>query len=108
MHGGLVPLSIDWSIDTRTAWVDRSVGRSRAVPIPIDPNPQIPNPQTPKELESLDPATANVYKMMGPALLRVELEDARQNVAKRLELIKTQMYVVHVCMVFVYYMCMEG
>jgi hypothetical protein len=29
--------------------------------------------------------------MMGPALLRVEVEDARQNVAKRLELIKAQM-----------------
>jgi len=56
----------------------------------------LPNKQ--QELESLDSASANVYKMMGPALLRVELEDARQNVSKRLELIKTQMC-ARVCVV---------
>ena len=55
-------------------------------------SPPFPTPQlTSQELESLDPASASVYKMMGPALLRVEVEDARQNVAKRLELIKAQM-----------------
>lgn len=31
--------------------------------------------------------------MMGPVLLRVEVEDAKQNVGKRLELIKGSMYV---------------
>jgi chaperonin cofactor prefoldin len=33
----------------------------------------------------------NVFKMMGPVLLRVEVEDAKQNVGKRLELIKSSM-----------------
>lgn len=35
----------------------------------------------------------NVFKMMGPVLLRVEVEDAKQNVEKRLELIKGSMLV---------------
>ncbi len=43
-----------------------------------------------QELEALD-SGANVYKMMGPVLLRVELEDAKQNVGKRLDLIKGTM-----------------
>lgn len=49
----------------------------------------------------MDPAAASVYKMMGPALLRVEVEDARQNVAKRLELIKAQMCVRACVVVYV-------
>ncbi|EKU20332.1 ke2 family protein [Nannochloropsis gaditana CCMP526] len=43
-----------------------------------------------QELDGLE-AGENVYKMMGPVLLRVELEDAKQNVAKRLDLIKSTM-----------------
>lgn len=38
-------------------------------------------------------SNASVYKMMGPVLLRVELDDAKQNVEKRLAFIKTTMYV---------------
>ena len=43
-----------------------------------------------QELEALE-SGENVYKMMGPVLLRVEVEDAKQNVGKRLELIKGSM-----------------
>jgi len=43
-----------------------------------------------QELEALE-SGENVYKMMGPVLLRVEAEDAKQNVGKRLELIKGSM-----------------
>ena len=46
-----------------------------------------------QELDALEGSTATVYKMMGPVLLRVELEDAKQNVGKRLDLIKSTMYV---------------
>lgn len=93
-------LSIDRSIGASHGAIGRSNHRMW---FPSTPTPKLSTTKSTQELESLDPATANVYKMMGPALLRVELEDARQNVAKRLELIKTQMYVVHVCMVCVYY-----
>ena len=44
----------------------------------------------PQELDLLDGSSC-VYKMMGPVLLRVDLEDAKQNVEKRLDLIKTGM-----------------
>ncbi|KAM3569098.1 hypothetical protein VYU27_008798 [Nannochloropsis oceanica] len=43
-----------------------------------------------QELEALESGD-NVFKMMGPVLLRVEVEDAKQNVEKRLELIKGSM-----------------
>ena len=43
-----------------------------------------------QELEALE-SGENVYKMMGPVLLRVEVEDAKQNVGKRLEMIKGSM-----------------
>lgn len=60
-----------------------------------------------QELDSLDASSASVYKMMGPVLLRVELEDARQNVAKRLELIKTQMC-VRSCAFVTFCECLKG
>jgi chaperonin cofactor prefoldin len=38
----------------------------------------------------LEPSSA-VYKIMGPVLLKVDLEDAKQNVSERLSMIKTSM-----------------
>jgi chaperonin cofactor prefoldin len=58
-----------------------------------------------QELDALEGSTANVYKMMGPVLLRVELEDAKQNVGKRLDLIKSTMYV---CILMCMCVCREG
>lgn len=37
------------------------------------------------------PPTATVYKLVGPALLKVDLVDARENVNKRLEYIEAEM-----------------
>lgn len=44
------------------------------------------NEMVKQELDLLD-SSANVYKMVGPVLLRNDLEDAQQTVSKRLEFI---------------------
>jgi prefoldin beta subunit len=41
-----------------------------------------------EELDLLEDSKAVVYKLIGPALMNVELEDARANVNKRLEFIE--------------------
>jgi chaperonin cofactor prefoldin len=37
---------------------------------------------------------AVVYKLIGPALIKQDLNDAKENVAKRLAFINTEMYVL--------------
>jgi prefoldin beta subunit len=48
---------------------------------------QSENEMVKQELDLLDSSSANVYKLVGPILLRNDLEDAQQTVAKRLEFI---------------------
>lgn len=43
-----------------------------------------------RELELIDGDSTNVYKMIGPALIKQNLEDAIQSVKRRLELIQSQ------------------
>lgn len=43
-----------------------------------------------QELDLLE-EDAQVYKLVGPVLLSVELEDSKQNVGKRLEFIETEL-----------------
>eukprot|EP00963_Diacronema_lutheri_P001613 scaffold102_cov340-Pavlova_lutheri.AAC.70 len=47
---------------------------------------------THQELELLDDE-ANVYKLVGPALIKQDLVEAKSNVSKRVEYIKNEMYV---------------
>ncbi len=43
-----------------------------------------------QELDLLD-NSSKVYKLVGPLLMAVELEDSRQNVEKRLQLIESEL-----------------
>uniref|UniRef100_T1IUE9 Probable prefoldin subunit 6 n=1 Tax=Strigamia maritima TaxID=126957 RepID=T1IUE9_STRMM len=43
-----------------------------------------------EELDLLEPG-ANVFKLMGPVLVKHDLEEARQNVSKRIEYINSEM-----------------
>jgi|AntAceMinimDraft_5_1070358.scaffolds.fasta_scaffold140879_1 hypothetical protein len=45
-----------------------------------------------EELERLDD-DAPVFKLVGPVLMRQDLDEAKQNVDKRVEFIRTEMYV---------------
>jgi prefoldin beta subunit len=36
---------------------------------------------------------ANVFKLVGPVLVKQDLQEARANIAKRMEYIKTEVYV---------------
>lgn len=45
-----------------------------------------------QELELLDDE-ANVYKLVGPALIKQDLVEAKSNVSKRVEYIQNEMYV---------------
>lgn len=44
----------------------------------------------PQELDLIDDS-AVVYKLIGPALIRQDLEEARQNVNKRIDYIQQEM-----------------
>ena len=44
----------------------------------------------PQELDLLD-ADGNVFKLIGPVLVKQDLEDAKSNVEKRLEFIKKEL-----------------
>lgn len=46
-----------------------------------------------QELDLLED-DAPVFKLIGPVLMKQDLEESKQNVAKRLELIEREMYVI--------------
>ena len=47
-----------------------------------------------QELDELEPE-ANVFKMMGPVLIKQDLEEAKQTVKKRIEYITGELWVHH-------------
>ena len=58
----------------------------------------IPATHDAQELDLLEDE-ASVFKLIGPVLMKQDLEEAKQNVAKRLELIEREMCVrVCVCL----------
>jgi prefoldin beta subunit len=45
---------------------------------------------------------ANVYKLIGPVLVKQDLAEAKANVKKRMEYISAELYVICICL-FIYF-----
>lgn len=41
-------------------------------------------------------STANVFKLIGPVLVKQNLQEAKDNVEKRIKYIKTEMYFLYI------------
>lgn len=62
---------------------------------------------TKQELDKLDESN-NVYKLVGPVLVKQDLIEAKQNVHKRIEYIENEMYVyqcIHTALTFIITLC---
>jgi hypothetical protein len=70
----------------------RLCGLHTPIPIPVRPRVACRSFDAPPRLQELNRLTddANVYKMIGPALVKQDMVEAKSNVTKRLEFIKSE------------------